>query len=141
MVALFSLFMTLALAPPNAGEAAVPPPPADPFATTRACTKLLTRFVACGNDRAFKKILAQWAAASDLRLSDKRLQERLRAWAKPDGRRVQCAVWTGREGAADHIGESSPVARVVENKRASCHELGRALDETRWVARAMGRDE
>jgi hypothetical protein len=111
----------------------------DPFATTRACTQLLTRFVDCAGDRAFKKLLAQWVAA-DLGLTDKRVHDRLRTWAKPDGRRTQCAIWTGRQGAAEHIGETSPSAKVVEDKSASCQQLGRALDQSRWVPRAMAEE-
>jgi hypothetical protein len=123
-----------------AGAPGEPPPPADPFATTRACTKLLTRVVGCASDKPFKKMLAQWVAAADLGLSDKRVHERLRAWAKADGRRVQCAIWTGREGAAAHIGEGSPTAKLVSDKAASCQQLGRELDQTRWVPRAMAQD-
>jgi hypothetical protein len=132
MLAILPLFAALSLAAaPDAGS-----PPPDPFATTRACTRLLTRFVGCASDRAFKKIVAGWIDA-DLGLTDRRVRDRLRAWAKPDGRRMQCAIWTGREGAAQHIGEGSQSAKLVDDGKASCQQLGRALDQSRWVPRAM----
>jgi hypothetical protein len=64
------------------------------------------------------------------------VRQRLAAWTRSDARRVSCAVWTGRPGAGDQIGERSPLARL-SNEAAGCGPFGTELERAHWLRAAV----
>jgi hypothetical protein len=110
---------------------------ADPWSTVRGCLEVLGRCVDCSSDRVFTNILVAAPDAGNPWPSKKQIERRLWEWSKPDGRRGQCAVWTRRPGADEHIGEQSRLADLARDTNLRCSGFARAIQEDRWILLAI----
>jgi hypothetical protein len=114
--------------------------PVDPFAVTRGCVAVLDRFVACATDKAFAGYRTRWvtAGAGDKNKTRADIEKRLAGWGKRDARRGQCAIWSRREGAAEHLAEGTALAKLAADRQTiSCAAFGKALDEDGWLPTAL----
>jgi hypothetical protein len=135
------LLSLLALAGAFAGgraRADEPATPPDPWATTRGCVVVLDRFMACAANAELRGLRARWVALDPAkRLIPKDIEALVRGWTKPNERRRQCAVWTNTQGAAAHVGEGSPIAKLADDKSAACTRFAHAIDADGWLPRTI----
>jgi hypothetical protein len=133
----FSLAALGGGAAPHAAEPAAAE--ADPWATMRACEKVLERLVACASAEPLRALKPRWAALADpgKKVEVKDIEELVRSWGKPDERKRQCAIWTKREGVTAHVGEGSPLAKLAAEKGITCVRFARALGDDKWLPKAI----
>jgi hypothetical protein len=112
---------------------------ADPWATLRGCLSVLDRFATCRSDKTFGTFVERWMETETAGpvAPRKEVERRLRWWMRPVGRREQCAIWARRPGAAEHVGEGSPLAKSARSDAATCEEFARAIDKDKWIPTAL----
>jgi hypothetical protein len=126
--------ISLSVVLPLAGVASGGGPAAnDPWATMRGCTRILERMVACQSHPSFKRVVASWCDLNTVpTITEQQVRTWLAAWRKADARRLSCAVWTGRPGAAEQVGERSALGRLAV-RQAGCEDFNHQLERTTWV--------
>jgi hypothetical protein len=93
--------------------------------------------LSCAKDPGFKKYQARWTSKGAPTAGAEGFSKRILTWRKEEGARAECERWSGRTGAAEHIGESSKIGNLLKDTKLTCTLFGQELDDDGWVPTAL----